>query len=94
MNAEPHTHPVEVKDGYSYVHITYGDTTVYVDKGRFLFERRLRRGIRKAIHRHDKGSAAAGRRARTVAEVVEKEHQRTAGMSTSSTATPPSWWAG
>lgn len=73
MNTVPHTHQIRVtrfyetlnKGGYR---ITYGDTTVTVVRGPFL-ERRIRRGAKRAIKKHDQGSLNAAASVDRLAEL-------------------------
>jgi hypothetical protein len=73
VNSEPHSHQILIDGcdpGFNWYYVRYGDTTVEVSKIRLFRKRRLRRGIRKAIDRHDRGSqghvSAPGRAASEV----------------------------
>lgn len=74
MNDQPHIHAVEVRRAYGNVgstEVKYGDTTVTIPRTyyRLPSERRVKRYIRKAIRRHDRGSLKAGRNAAQLARL-------------------------
>jgi len=64
VNGQPHVHQLIFDRQYHYLAnqghyiVKYGDTEVRVFRGP-LFEIRLRRGARRAIRKHDRGSIRA-----------------------------------
>ncbi len=95
MNAEPHTHDVEIDREYGsaggHYTVTYGDTTVRVKRwwwpaGCFWTshpsEAFIKRHIDWAIRQHDEGSRAAG------------SEQQTLDRIKASYANQPGRWAG
>lgn len=73
MNAEPHTHELQIeKFGSSSLKITYGDTSDLLLPSEFRTARQLRRKIRALKRQHDKGSTKGQQRADLVAQVLEQ----------------------
>lgn len=59
MNAEPHTHEVQVTCPYGIItRVEYGDTSeaVHTSPRSRWYARNVRRAIRKAIRKHDRDS--------------------------------------
>lgn len=88
MNEELHTHDVGIRrqwadlDGTGSWVITYGDARVLVTHWPPFREARIRRGVRRVVRKHDRGSVAAGRRRDTTdrfAEIARTEANRVAG---------------
>lgn len=60
MNAVPHTHEVVIGESLEKTYISYGDTRVWL-KGENPSERKIRKGVEKAIRQHDIGSQEAAK---------------------------------
>lgn len=77
MDAEPHTHRVDVSHSDFYVVrqwiVSYGDTRIRLrSHPHKSFERRLQKTIQKAIRKHDRGSQA-GTNPKIARELVASE---------------------
>lgn len=73
MDAKPHTHQIRIDRYYpslqqGHYEVHYGDTLVKVHQGPFL-EWRIRRGVKRAIRKHDEGSISAGAKEQHLAEL-------------------------
>lgn len=83
MNAEPHTHTVDLHRYFRYIgkgswQLTYGDQTVRVCmQYRTPSKRLVKRAFRKAKRRHDRGSVQAGDRQVFIADLQEQAKEWT-----------------
>lgn len=75
MNAQPHTHRIEIEREYSNGSggwcIKYGDTRVHMINWIHFLNKKgaLKRKVKKAIRQHDRGTVRAGKKAQMVASI-------------------------
>lgn len=72
MNTEKHTHEIRIESNSVYTTVEYGDTHKEVSNLRWMpfYRGRVKRAIRKVIHRHNSGSVRAGKMATIHAKAV------------------------
>jgi hypothetical protein len=73
MNAQPHTHKLQMDASDSYLWINYGDQTKAISKN--SGRRKIRRVAKRMVKRHDRGSSKAGVMKLNHAKVVEEVEQ-------------------